>query len=205
MQLAASIILISATAVQGLEIELTPVGDAFVCDCSPNVTNPNAGPDHLYQGQIYNCFCQTFIQWDLSGLGDYLTILEAKMMFYCASTSGSPSGNSAFYRIIQSWDENTVTHNNQPDHDDSDPVYSTWPGVDEWFEIDITGFVQGWYDGSYDNFGVYCHCKDTTGTCCPHCPSSNSPDSQHRPKLYIEYASSAVETESVGLIKGKYK
>jgi len=196
---------ISAGLSTALEVELTPIEDAFVCDCAPNVTNPNAGPDHLYQGQIGNCFCQTFIRWDLSGLADDLTILEAKMMFYCISTSGSPSGNSAFYRIIESWDENTVTHNNQPNHDASGPVYSTWPTAGEWFEIDITNFMQGWYDGSYDNFGVYCHSKDTTSTCCPHYPSSNSPDSQYWPKLYNEYTSSAVEAESVGVIKGNYK
>lgn len=62
-----------------------------------------------------------------------------------------------------------------------------WPQVDEWYIVDITEFLVAWFTGNEDNFGIYCHSQNTTGTYVPGFYSSNYSISNLRPKLIVTY------------------
>ena len=60
------------------------------------------------------------------------------------------------YRITESWVENTVTWNNQPQYAESYDTISIPIGkvyTDNWYELDITGLVNAWLQG-VPNYGV---------------------------------------------------
>ncbi len=188
-----------------LEAELIPIGDAYICDCLPDDTNPNGGPTHLYQGQYGTCFDRTLIQWDLSEIGNEQTIVTAEIRLWCFSVFGTPTGNPAYYRITGSWNEGTVTYNTEPEYTTDGMVTTGWPTSGTWHIVDITDFVNGWYIGTYDNYGVYCHSIDTTGTGGAGYYSKDSDDSQYWPVLYVHYTNSAIESESLGTIKSTFR
>lgn len=194
-----------ALPVVAARLELTPVQDAYVCDCLPDVTNPNGGPTYLYQGQYGDCFDRTLIEWDLSGLPADVTIVSAEVELFCEGFYGVESGYATYYRITEPWDEETVTHNDCPAYSDDVVATADWPDVGTWHTVDATEFVEGWYGASFDNYGLFCHCQDTTDTCVAGYWSSNYGDSDLRPRLVIEYTATAVEGASVGEIKTLHK
>ena len=60
-------------------------------------------------------------------------------------------------RITESWDEYTVTWDNQPSSDLK--VFDTktpsfLAGEEDWCEWDITDLVTGWANGDYNNYGI---------------------------------------------------
>jgi hypothetical protein len=182
-------------------LELTPVQDAYVCDCLPDVTNPNGGPNFLYQGQYGSCFDRTLIQWDLSQIPAGATIVSAEMRLWCEAFYGTQSGAPVCYLIEEPWDESTVTFNTQPAWSAAVTATGSWPVADEWHVVDVTGFVQAWCSGAEENYGIYCHSASTTGTCVPGFYSSNWADESLRPSLVVVYWPQELEQGSWGSIK----
>ena len=178
--------IISAALLYAEEISILPAQDAYTCDCAPNSTNPNGGYTYLYQGRVGNCYCNFFIEWDLSFIEPGTLIESAEFWIYCKSFTGSPgAGNPAYYLINESWDENTVTYNTMPLWSDSISVTSDWPTASSWHVIDLSEFVQGWIDGTVENHGVFAHVEDTPGTSCPGFFSSNYSVAARKPFLLI--------------------
>jgi len=198
-------IVMAIPAIAGV-LELAPSQDAYICDCEPDQTNPNGGPNVLYQGQYGACFDRILIQWDLSTFGTGTTINDAEMWFYCTGFYGTVSGNMTYHKILEAWSEDTVTYNTQPDFDAPPSATASWPVMETWHTVDITGLVQSWVDGSVANYGVYGWCEDTTGTCDAEFESSNDDYEAYRPKLVVDYTP-AVEVipNSLGETKAVFK
>ena len=184
------------------EISVLPAQDAYTCDCAPNSTNPNGGYTYLYQGRVGNCYCNYFIEWDLSFI-ELGTILDsAEIWIYCKSFTGSPGGgNPAYYLINESWDENTITYNTMPSWSDSISITTDWPASSSWHVIDITEFVQGWVDGTFENHGIFAHVEDTPGTSCPGFFSSNYSIADRKPYLLVTGTGLSFEQATWGNIK----
>ena len=183
------------------QVELTAIQDAYICDCSPDETNPNGGPNFLYQGQYGSCFDRSLIQWDLSGLDEDLTILSAELFLYCEAFYGSVSGEMRYYRVTEPWDEETVTYNTQPDYSEDVQSAVDCPDPLDWHVVDVTDFVESWYSGDIDNYGVYCHCHGTTGTCVAGFYSKDYSEEELWPKLVVTYSSAVVEDATWGEVK----
>lgn len=186
------------------EITLVPEQDAYICDCKPDSTNPNGGPNYLYQGQFGSCYDRTLIQWDISEIEPGSTIINAEMWRYCEAFYGVVSGEMVYYLITDPWDENTVTYNTQPNYIEDIQTVTGWPAVDEWQIVDVTEFVQNWFDGTYENYGIYCHSQNTTGTCVAGFYSSNYSNEELRPELVITYWGADLDDTSWGNVKVCY-
>ncbi len=168
------------------EVSIQPLQDAYTCDCMPNATNPNGGYTYLYQGRVGNCYCNYCIEWDLSIIEPGTVIDSAEFWIYCKSFTGSPgAGNPIYYMITESWDENTLTYNTLPSWSESSSVTTDWPTQSSWHVIDVTEFVQGWVDGTFENHGVFAHVENTPSTSCPGFYSSNFSNEDLRPYVLV--------------------
>ena len=182
-------------------VELAPVQDAYICDCLPDVTNPNGNANYLYHGQFGSCYDRTLIQWDLSGIPSSVTIVSAEMKLYCEAFYGSESGYPEYFMINEEWNEQTVTYNTQPGYSTEISFTGYWPAANEWYTVDVLEFVQCWLDESHPNQGIYCFCNETTSTCVPGFWSSNYTQEELHPKLVITYWENQLEPETWGSIK----
>ena len=184
------------------EVSFPPLQDAYTCDCMPNTTNPNGGVTYLYQGRVGSCYCNYCIEWDLSLIEPGTVIDSAEFYIYCKSFTGSPgAGNPIYYMITESWDENTLTYNTLPSWSGSSSVTTGWPTASSWHVIDITEFVQGWVDGTFENHGVFAHVENTPSTSCPGFYSSNFSNDQLRPYLLVTGAGLSFDQVTWGEVK----
>ncbi|MFC1887971.1 DNRLRE domain-containing protein [Candidatus Cloacimonadota bacterium] len=171
--------------------------DTYICDCSPDTNNPNGSVTHLYQGQYGTCFDRTLIEWDLSQIPENFQIQSAVMELNFNSLYGSESGDMAYYLIQEAWIETEVTFNSQPEFDPTTEILTDWPEPNSWHQVDITALVQYWLDNPDQNFGVYCHAINTTGTCVAGFNSSDHPNSELHPKLTIDYNVTYADENSI--------
>lgn len=193
---------LSFAALAGAEtLVLIPVQDAYICDCQPDVTNPNGGPTHLYHGRYTTCYDRSLIQWDLSAIPEGAVIDSAVMRLYCISFTGTPSGQPVYQLIDEAWDEPTVTHNTQPAVGTTPSITASWPQPQSWFEVDVTSFVQAWLDSSHPNFGIYCTSQGCTATSVPGFWSKDSGQEELWPRLVVTYTLGALEQDTWGAIK----
>jgi hypothetical protein len=163
--------------------------DTYICDCSPDVNNPNGPISHLYQGQYVSCYDRLLIEWDLSSLPEEnITIDSAIMELKFNALHGSESGQMVYFPILEDWVETEVTYNTQPAISREDSVVTRWPNPGEWHQIDLTGFVTMWHDDPASNHGTYGHCFETTSTCCAEFQSSDCSNEEDHPKLTIVYS-----------------
>lgn len=171
------------------KIELYPLKDAYVCDCKPDETNPNGNESVLYQGQYKKCFDRTLIQWDLSTLESRLNIVKAEIYLYQQKLYfyGKKMGQLVYHPITEPWDEETVSYNTLPAHNDQIKIISAWTKEEGWTGIDITKIVKEWYENRMPNYGLYCHSEATSSTCVSKFVSSEGKIKKYRPKLVIEY------------------
>ncbi|MCX6121662.1 MAG: DNRLRE domain-containing protein [Ignavibacteriales bacterium] len=181
-----------AQNLQTVTLQPGPEGkDTYICDCLPNVNNPNGPITNLYQGQYGACYDRILIQWDLSSLPKNISVSNAIMELKCNTIYGSISGKMAYYRISGEWEETKVTCTTIPNHSGEDSVITNWPSSGQWHAVDITKFVQKWMKDTTTNHGVYGHCIGTTGECDCEFSSSDVSTSANRPKLTIIYTTTS--------------
>lgn len=175
--------------------------DTYICDCSPDVNNPNGPTSHLYQGQYGSCYDRLLIEWDLSSLPEEnITIESAMMELKFNVLHGSESGQMIYFPIIEDWVETEVTYNTQPTISRDDSVVTVWPNPGQWHQIDLTGFVTMWHDHPGSNYGTYGHCFGTSSTCCAEFHSSDSSSEENRPKLTVVYSVETGADPSEGVV-----
>jgi hypothetical protein len=114
---------------------------------------------------------------------------------------GTPPMDCHLRRIVEDWDEETVTWNNQPDYDDPTLDFS-YTSDSGWLYVDVTEIVRNWLEDGEPNHGFifgpqgsdYCGALVYSGE------YSDNPD--WRPALQIRYTpETAVEQVSWGEIK----
>ncbi|MCP5461992.1 MAG: DNRLRE domain-containing protein [bacterium] len=126
------------------------------------------------------------VEFNLSSLPAYQVITSATLEIFNDRILSGPS-TIELYRITSSWLENTVNWSTQPIVDLSTPITNIGgaPTVSTWVEWDITDWVSGWYNGTYNNFGF--ELRNTTSGVDIRFRSSDYGDTPYRPKLTIEY------------------
>ena len=85
---------------------------------------------------------------------------HADLKLYQYQTIGTENFMIGLHQITESWEENKITWNNQPDYLPSpESTITVSVGATTWLSWDITSLLQGWLDGSIVNYGVVL--KDT--------------------------------------------
>lgn len=99
---------------------------------------------------------RTFLQFDISALlGRAVT--KADLYLYCHSwNDNASSGKTNISRVIEEWNELTVTWNNQPPTVGSYLASDVSPiPVNTWGNWTITDLLREWAEGTYPNYGLY--------------------------------------------------
>jgi len=98
----------------------------------------------------------SLIKFDISSVPQGSTIENAKVhLYYNSVTNGDPTGRPInAHRILEDWDEGTVTWNNRPDHDPSISTFTIMPGSPgQWMQWNVTSDVQDFINNQIDNYG----------------------------------------------------
>jgi hypothetical protein len=195
-----SIIVLAAAAGAGAEVLVLQPGaegkDTYICDCLPDVNNPNGPITALYQGRWGNCYDRILVQWDLSSLPADAVVDSAIMELYYFTLYGNYSGQMTFDRIIGDWGEDAVTFNTQPDTAGEGRLVQNWPAGTGWMPVNVTAWVQGWHAGTWSNYGLYGAAQGCGATCDVEYYSSDfETDPGNRPKLTVWYHVLGVEPD----------
>ena len=177
--------------------------DAFVLHDTgdPTAKNRNYGDEpnlRVGRHRWHQLRARTFLRFSLATLPDDVwpeEILEARLWLYRHTDGGQARGRTiGVYRVVQPWDEHTLTWTNQPKFDPVpvDFVHSTGiPGwrksEPRWFSWDVTRLVREWVAG-VENYGIMV--KTATGEEMDYFDvyySSDYTDAKLRPKLEVKY------------------
>ena len=100
------------------------------------------------------------------------------------------------------WEENTLTWNTMPGTHET--ITITYPSSTGWISYDITAWVQNWLDGTWNNNGLaFINNEGTNQYICAR-SSDYAVDPSLRPKLVLDYNSSALEENTWGEIKALF-
>lgn len=168
--------------------------DAEIFDQAPNSNYGDAAESWVSSAS--NDTTRSLLRFDVGVLPAGARILEANLSLYRQSGSGADQPVSA-HRILTPWSENSVTWNSReagtawdtPGGDFNNvAVTTTAVGPDNRrYEWDITLLVQGWVDGSYQNYGV-AMIAAVDGMAGERFYTSDQTDPTRRPSLTVVYA-----------------
>lgn len=131
-----------------------PARDAYVSALEPE---KNFGEDSkLLVGRDSTNWLRSFIQFDLSGMPNNITITEATMKLYLLENS-QPTVSKVIdaYAVIQSWQEDEVTFANQPLFEETPYAEVTITNeINTFIAWDISTLLRDWKSGSLANIGI---------------------------------------------------
>jgi len=128
----------------------------------------NQLPDDNYVDNQYfslgnlsaSVFLRGYIQFDVSPIPSAAVIVDADLKLYQYQTIGTEGFFIGVHKVTESWEENLITWNNQPDYLPSiESTVTIIVGAETWLSWDITSLLQGWVDGGIVNYGILL--KDT--------------------------------------------
>jgi hypothetical protein len=176
---------------------LSPTDDSYVWMALPST---NFGEEEILAIGFYEGFINSLLKFDLSPYSG-ATVNSAYLRLYIYdSEEPFPPDNVFICRNIADWDELTVTWNNKPSGED---ITYTDPSSHGWWVIDVTGWVDGFVNGSYENFGFQLAKASFTDVTFYMRSKEYSSDD---PELILDYTPvGGVESASLGEIKTAFK
>ena len=173
---------------------LYPTDDADVWAYIPDA---NRGAEQGFQvgccGAGY--WRNSLIKFDLSSYSG-ATVNSAVLRLWVYDSFGDfPTDNIFISRNDADWDELTVTWNNKPGFIE---YYSiTAPSVLDWWEIDVTLWIQNIVNGTDTNYGFQIYQADTDYAGF----SMRTKEGTIDPELVLDYTPVALQATTFGMIK----
>jgi len=173
---------------------LNPSDDADVWQYIPDT---NRGTEQGFQvgccGAGY--WRNSLIKFDLSSYSG-ATVNSATLRLWVYSSFGDfPTDNIYIARNDADWDELTVTWNNSPSL--AGIALITAPSAYDWWEIDVTGWVQDFVEGSFPNYGFQILQNDTDYAGF----SMRTKEGTIDPELVLDYTLVSLQSTTFGRIK----
>ena len=162
--------------------------DAYVMDIFPE---DNFGDVTFLSVGVYTVpFARSYLQFDLSPVPPEAVILDANLGLHYDSSYGLTSLPIGLYEVTESWEEGTITWNNQPASSSEAVDIQIIPAsqTNDFVYWQIGNLVKGWQEGSIANYGI--HLKDTDESSDDGGVDFFSSDwltANQRPKLIIEF------------------
>ncbi len=172
--------------------------------------NNNANGGSLQQDAF------SFFQFDLAGLSSAGLVSATFNAYHRVSDyyNSNPNNNRYYtmktYQIMSAWDENTVTHSNQPTIGSEAGVvgFQAVAGIyrdaaweyEDFVKTDLTALVLSWLNGSADNYG-FAYKMDNNFLSNGHANmvgTRDNSDALFRPQLELTYAGSENQFASSG-------
>ena len=176
---------------------LYPTDDADVWQDTPDV---NRGAEQNFQvGCISTSdWRNVLIKFDLSAYAG-ATINNATIRLKVFSSYGAfPTTDILIARNNADWSELTITWNNKPASVGSYSI--TAPSVLDWWEIDVTGWIQDIVDGTDPNYGFQILQNNTNYAGF----LMFTKESPVRPELVLDYEPVSLEHTTFGRIKSLF-
>jgi hypothetical protein len=125
------------------------VADAYIWQSSPDYTG---NWETLYTGCVGWGRKQTLLRFDLSSLAPGSAIQSATLYIHQRNESGQRAVNA--HRIVTDWAEDGVTWDGFAGRYDQTVLGSFSAAPSGWKQVNITGLVRAWLNGSVPNQGV---------------------------------------------------
>ena len=140
---------------------------------------------------------RSLIEFDLSNIPSGALVISAKLSLYSQESSGlgshstrSGSNESILNRITSSWEENTVTWNNQPTTTTENQVFlsKSSSSIQNYLNIDVTNLVKNMIDDSPNSHGFLLKLSNEKHYRSMVFAASGHSDSDLHPKLEVTYS-----------------
>ena len=133
--------------------------DVYVMDIFPS---DNFGDVTFLSLGVYTVpFARSYLQFNLSSVPLEAVILDANLGLHYGSSYGLTSLPIGLYEVTESWEEDTITWNNQPASSseavDIQIIPASQTNIFVYWQIGY--LVKGWQEESIANYGI--HLKDT--------------------------------------------
>ncbi len=135
-------------------------------------------------------FARSYLQFDLSPIPPEAVILDANLGLYYDSSYELTSLPIDLYEVTESWEENTLTWDNQPASSNEVEDIQIIPAnqTNDFVYWYIADLVKGWHEGSINNYGIVLRDTDeSSDDGGVEFFSSDCPTASQRPKLIIEF------------------
>ena len=145
---------------------------------------------YLVAGTTPAVIWKAYLQFDLASIPDDAAISNARLGLYYHFSAISQAEAIGAYIVQGSWNEGTITWNNQPLVATTPEYICTVPGspTNDFVYWYIGDLVKGWWDGSIPNYGVMLRGTDEGGgTAMKTFYSSDDVSASQRPVLIITY------------------
>ena len=135
---------------------------------------------------------RSLIKFDLSQISVSAIIIDAKLSlyYYQGGNIGHAGENTSYLqRVLENWDEMSVTWNNQPSTATEDEVNlpASFYETQDYPDIDVTPFVSDWVADPQNNFGMLLRIADESTFRSMLFASSDNSTASLRPKLVVTY------------------
>ncbi len=156
------------------------VADAYIWQSSPDYTG---NWETLYTGCVGWGRKQTLLRFDLSSLGTAPAIQSATLFIRQMNEAGECTVN--VHRILADWEEDGVTWDGFAGRYDRAVLGSFTAAEAGWKQVNVTGLVRAWLNGSIANQGVLLDDPSAGTDENEEYSASESGDIEVRPKLVI--------------------
>ncbi|GEM_PF-2790469 len=144
---------VTATFMQNAPVILSlPASQDSYIDQQHPATNYGASHHLQVSSQCLYKNERSLAMFDITGIPAGASIQSASLNLY-AITLPPSSRTYGVYQILGSWQEPSVTWNNQPSTPPVPIDTSTTPSSQRWMSWDVSASVQSFIDGSFHNYG----------------------------------------------------
>ena len=177
-------------------VTLNPVADSYIWTGESGAQNygTQANLSVLYGSGANRA--RSLLRFDLSSIPSDATISEANLGLTISTAAGSGTINVNANRIVNAWEETTVTWNDQPGT--SETISSSYvthdPGTKTW---GLTTAVQNWVSGAWQNLGVMIIGRESGAASDAYTRSFWSREGSTPPTLTVTYTTDEIGTSKV--------